>query len=123
MSIMTKRQQLFAGADPVVMYTTLDEAFVTRDSQEEISASLLLAKVMGAVISSNLDSSITHILCDLNQDCIEWNIFISSGAFRNEKCGANLCLLMKDKLSETKSCHKVWLISPRWIRSKWTEET
>lgn len=120
---MTKRQRLFAGVDHVVMYTTLDEAFVSRDSQEEISASLLLAKVMGAAISSNLDSSITHILCDLNQDCIEWNIFISSGAFRNEKCGANLCVLMKDNLSKTKSCHKVWLVSPRWIRSKWIEGT
>lgn len=101
------------------MYTTFDDTIIAKDSQAEISASLILAKAMGATISSHLDSSVTHILCDLNQDCIQWNMFISNGSFRNKKCGANLCKLLKDVLSENKCFHKVWLVSSRWIRKKW----
>jgi hypothetical protein len=101
------------------MYTTFDDTIIARDSKAEISASLILAKAMGATISSHLDSSVTHILCDLNQDCIEWNMFISNDSFRNKKCGANLCVFLKDVLSENKCFHKVWLVSSRWIRKKW----
>ena len=85
--------------------------------QSEISSTLLLAKAMGAQASPHLHDGVTHILCDLKVETLEWNSRISVNAFQNIKRGELLHQRLL-QMDESDPLH-ITLVSPEWVQSQW----
>ncbi len=80
----------------------------------EVAASLPLARAMGAILTSELNLNVTHILCDISCISIKWHRFISQEIFADSLRGSALI----KKLTEIDNSIPVdiILVSPRYVR-------
>ena len=106
------------------MYDELNKEASSGSVRSSPVASVLpLARVMGAFIVSKLDSSVTHILCDLKQGYEEvmFDDTMEPGDwFADFECGQNF-KQMRDNLGFGFS---VTLVSPHWVRKrKWIDQS
>lgn len=107
----------------MTLYSTLfDDEFASSDSHTELSASLVLAKALKFQISNRLDASVTHILCDIREECIDLSSqcisnvdFATSSGQGKEKLHA----VLEETMMKSQPANRIYLVSPAWIRSKW----
>ncbi len=97
------------------MYKTSD--ICTECEYSEVVASLSLVKAMGAKLSSTLHRKVTHILCNITCDSIQWSCFLCQDIFLDINRGSALMETLIDM-------DEVWplqvtLVSPDWIRKNW----
>ena len=92
----------------------------TRCGRSSRLASVLpLARVMGAIVTTTFNSSVTHILCDLKEgfdDVLFDNAMAMGNFLTDDECCESIAEIMKNLSSD----FKVTLVSPNWIRKrKW----
>jgi len=86
----------------------------------EIASTLPLAKAMGARITTCLNSETTHILCELKSlDIIQWNPHMSCCVFFDAKRGEEILKQASRINADLESDHKVYLVTPAWLRNRW----
>ena len=106
---------------PAIYDESNNKASSSSDRSSRVAAVVPLARLMGAFIVPKLDSSVTHILCDLKEgfdevlydDTLEpGDVFVDVGRGQNLK-------QMVDRLG----VGSVRLVSPYWVRKiKWMDD-
>jgi len=105
-----------------------------KDSMEKkslgkVAATLPLAKALGALVSPNLHSGVTHILCDLKRHkMLKWSSMHPLSIFSDTESGSRLHERLisleesaaLDRASKREESH-VLLVSPDWLEEKWNE--
>ena len=89
-----------------------------RSTTCEVASVLPLAKVMGAKVTSHLHQGVTHILCDIACDTLNWHPSVCTNTFHDLKRGSSLHERLVEMNSD--SPIDVILVSPSWIRAKWS---
>lgn len=113
------KKESFATASRTLIYpATNDDPSSARSSR--LASVLPLARVMGASIATKLDSSVTHILCDLkdghDEIVLDDTDDLTSDVFSDAEHGRKL-LEKLDRFFDL----SVTLVSPSWVRKrKWT---
>ena len=85
----------------------------------EVAASIPLAKqAKGVLLSSELNTKVTHILCDIQCESVQWNqSAVTQEIFNDHSRGAALIQRLLE-MDEIVPIHVV-LVSPKWIRDNW----
>jgi len=94
-----------------------ERAVCKKSATSEVASVLPLTKVMGAKTTSHLHEGVTHVLCDIVCDTLNWNPCICTKTFRDPKRGSSLHQRLKEMNSD--SPINVVLVSPSWIRAQW----
>jgi hypothetical protein len=86
---------------------------------DPILSALPLAFIMGAQVTSTLDATVTHVLCNLlgDQSCIEGLAGLEAINFANAKAGERLVRLLRTRRQPS---DQITIVSPDWLRKrKW----
>ena len=89
-------------------------------SYGEIASCLLLVKAIGARVTPYLLEGVTHILCDINSEAIQWNSQVSINIlFRDGQRGNAIHQKLLSMQSSVNKNTKITLVSPMWFRKHW----
>ena len=83
-----------------------------------VASVLPLAKAMGAKVTRHLHEKVTHLLCDITCDKLQWHPSISMSIFQDYKRGFSLHQRLVGMNSDVSI--NIMLVSPRWIRNNWS---
>lgn len=93
----------------------------------QVTATLPLAKALGAIVTPHLHIGVTHVLCDLKRHkMLKWSSMHPLSIYSNAQSGSHLherlISLEESAALDGDSDFSVLLVSPDWLEEKWNEE-
>jgi hypothetical protein len=123
------------NGDPIILYPHIFVGFgdmepntiepvdrreiLTDQVTSAIEAAVPLARVMGAIVTTNLHRKVTHVLCDIeSEDSVVYDVNLTEDIFSNHPRGRDLLKRLKTMASA--ELNDILLVSPSWLRKrKW----
>jgi len=90
----------------------------------DLSATLPLAKALGAIVTPHLHSGVTHVLCDLKRHkMLKWTSMLPINVYSDAESGLRLHerlnSLEESAALESAIERSVLLVTPDWLEEQW----